>query len=144
MASRPDKTLPSVRFRELIAESDHFGLPMRIWATAPRSYFASDSDHRRWNARFAGKPIAENPGAFRVRVIETRRGKRRWHVEIAVGAQRFSLSGHDEREAAEWDAGLFGSLSDLDAFRAKGDILDAASRLARLYVTAMKPKRAKR
>jgi hypothetical protein len=35
---------------------------------------------------------------------------RRWHVEIALGAQRFSLSSHDDREAAERDARLFGAL----------------------------------
>jgi hypothetical protein len=78
----------------------------RIWTTAPRSFFASDRDHRRWNQRFSGKPLAETPGASRVRVVETPRGVKRWHVEIVVGIQHFSLSSHDDREAAELDAQL--------------------------------------
>ena len=38
--------------------------------------------------------------------FERQRGLKRWHVEIAVGAQRFSLSSHDDREGAERDAQL--------------------------------------
>jgi hypothetical protein len=112
-----DKALPLASFRALIADGDHFGLPTRIWASAPRSFFASDRDQRRWNQRFAGKPLDEAEGAFRVRLIETPRGLKRWHVEIVVGAQRFSMSSHDDREAAERDARLFGSLFDPEALR---------------------------
>lgn len=141
-----DKVLPISRFHTLITNSV-YGPPRwmaeRIWTTAPRSYFASDRVHRRWNARFAGQPIAETPGAFRVGLIETPRGRERWHVEITVGAQRFSLSSHDDREAAERDARSFSSGFDNDALRVDGESpLDAAWRLARLYVTAM-PKRAR-
>jgi len=111
MAKRPDKTLPAARFHELMTDSV-YGPPRwaveRIWTTAPPSYFASDRDHRRWNQRFAGKPVAETPGAVRVRLVEMPRGFKRWHVEIVVGVQRFSLSSHDDRKEAEWDAGLFG------------------------------------
>jgi glycosyltransferase involved in cell wall biosynthesis len=86
------------------------------WTTAPRSYFASGRDHRRWKQRFAGKPLSETTGAFRVRVTETPRAFRRWHVEIVIGAQRFSLSSHHDREAAELDARLFGSMFDPEAW----------------------------
>lgn len=101
------KALPITRFHALMTDGDG---GLRTWATAPRSLFASDRDRRRWNDRFAGKALDQAEGAFRVRVIETPRGLKRWHVEIAVGAQRFSLSSHDEREAADRDARLFGSL----------------------------------
>jgi hypothetical protein len=111
------KALPIASFHALIADGEHFGLPMRIWASAPRSYFASDRDHRRWNERFSGKPLDEAEGAFRVRLVERQRGFKRWHVEIAVGLQRFSLSSHDDRAAAERDAHLFGSLFDPNACR---------------------------
>jgi hypothetical protein len=114
MGNRPDKAIRVAHFHALIADGEN---GMRIWATAPPTLFASDPDRRRWDARFAGKPLAETEGAFRVRLIETPRGKRRWHVEIAVGGQRFSLSSHDHREAAERDARLFGSLFDPDAVR---------------------------
>ena len=102
------KALPASSFHALIADGDHFGLPMRIWTTAPRDYFASDRDHRRWQDRFAGKPLAETPGAFRTVLIERPRSLKRWHVEIVVGIQRFSMSSHNERKEAEWDAALFG------------------------------------
>ena len=104
------KALPITRFHALMTDSV-YGPPRwaveRTWITAPPAYFASDRDCRRWSQRFAGKPLAETEGAFRVRVVETPRGLKRWHVEIAVGVQRFSLSSHDDRKEAEWDARLF-------------------------------------
>ena len=104
MAKRPDKTLPSVRFRELMTYGERGEL---TWATAPRSYFASDGDHRRWKQSFSGKPVAETEGAFRVRVIEEPRGKRRWHLQFVVGVQGFSVSSYNEWDEVEGDAGLF-------------------------------------
>jgi hypothetical protein len=104
MANRPDKALPGARFSELMA---YDGRGERIWATAPRSYFASDPDHRRWNQRFAGKPVAATQGAFRVRVIETPRGKRRWQLQFVVGVKGFSVSSYNDWDEVEGDAGLF-------------------------------------
>jgi hypothetical protein len=63
MANRPDKALPIARFHALM-NYEHLE---QWWATAPRSYFASGRDHRRWKERFAGKPLSETTGAFRVR-----------------------------------------------------------------------------
>ena len=82
MARRPHKAQPSERFRELMTYSERGDL---TWPDAPRSFFASDPDRRRWKERFSGKPIAETEGAFLVRVIETPRGKRRWHLHFVVG-----------------------------------------------------------
>ena len=102
MNKRPDKTLPMTRFADLLA-TDERG--ERIWTAAPRSLFASDRDHRRWNERFAGRPLNGAEGAFRVRMIERPHANRRWHVEFAVGAQWFSLSSYDDPEEAEADMG---------------------------------------
>jgi len=158
MNKRPDKPLPITRFHALMTDSV-YGPPRwaveRIWATAPPSYFASDRDHRRWKARFAGKPIAETPGAFRVGVVETPRGLKQWHVEIVVGIQHFSLSSHDDREAAERDAQLhdpnvrFGPElhAQLEAMRRPGEsTFDVIPRFvaASAAERATKPKRAKR
>ena len=68
--------------------------------SAPGLLLASDRDHRRWNERFSGKPVGEAQGAFRFRVADPPRGLRRWHVEAVIGAQRFSVSSHDDRETA--------------------------------------------
>jgi hypothetical protein len=106
-AASMDIALPISSFHALMAYGED---GVRTWTTAPPALFASDRDRQRWNERFAGKALDEAEGAFRVRLRETPRGKRRWHVEIAVGAQRFSLSSHDDREAAERDASLFATL----------------------------------
>ena len=104
-----DKALPITRFHALITNSV-FGPPRwtveKIWTDAPRAYFASDRDHRALERTLCWQAARRNPGAFRVRLIERQRGFKRWHVEVAVGAQRFSLSSHDDREAAERDAQL--------------------------------------
>jgi hypothetical protein len=151
------KPLPITRFGALMTDSV-YGPPRwmveRIWTTAPRDYFDSNRDHRRWNDRFAGKPIAESPGASRVRVVETPRGLKRWHVEIGVGAQPFSLSSHDDRDAAERDSQLldpniqFGPelRAQLEAMRGPGEsTFDVIPRFVAAFAAerAKKPKRAK-
>jgi hypothetical protein len=40
-------------------------------------------------------------------VIERPRAFRRWHVEIVVGVQGFSVSSYNDWEEVEMDAGLF-------------------------------------
>jgi hypothetical protein len=98
------KALPGARFRELMTYSERGEL---TWADAPQSFFASDPDHRRWKERFSGKPVAETEGAFLVWVIETPRGKRRWHLQFVVGVQAFSVSSYNDWDEVEGNAGLF-------------------------------------
>jgi hypothetical protein len=76
----------------------------RFYALLAVGFFAFNRDHRRWNRRFAGKPIAETPSAFRVRVVKTPRGLKRWHAQVVVGVKRFSLSSDNDRKAASLDA----------------------------------------
>ena len=100
MTKRPDKTLPAARFRSLMIEGERGEWR---WTTPPRDYFASGPDHRRWEERFAGKPVDETQDAFRIRVIETPRGLRRWHLQFVVGIQGFSVSSYDDREEVEME-----------------------------------------
>ena len=96
-----DKTLPIARFYDLLT----FGEDSKLtWATAPRAFFASNRDHRRWNERFAGKPPDQGRRAFRIRVIEKAHAKKQWRAHVVVGAQRFSLSSYNDRKAARLDA----------------------------------------
>jgi hypothetical protein len=71
-----------------------------IWKEAPRDAFKSVRDWRRWNERYRGNRIDETPGALRVALAENK-ARRKWQVQVILGARRHFYASHSRRELAE-------------------------------------------
>jgi len=76
-----------------------------IWKEAPRDAFKSVRDCKRWSERHRGKPIDETLGALRVALVENK-ARRKWQVQVILGARRHALSAHDDQQRAQEDYSL--------------------------------------
>jgi hypothetical protein len=73
-----------------------------VWREAPREAFNSIRDWKRWNERYRGKPVDETPGALHVVLVENKARRRKWQVQVILGARRHTFRAyHDQQRAQE-------------------------------------------
>jgi hypothetical protein len=98
MTKAGDHAVPIERLNDLVERAEVIG--NLIWRRAPRDFFRSEREWRRWNERYCGKPVLFSGGALRAELVEAAGARRKWHVHIVLGSRRFSLRSHGDREHA--------------------------------------------